>query len=42
MMELSDRNCVIIQTNRARCALNKKILFLIKVFLDKAVVELVL
>ena len=28
-MESSDRNCVVFQTNRARCALNKKFLNLL-------------
>ena len=28
-MELSDRNCVILRTNRARCAFNKEILIVV-------------
>ena len=39
-MELSDCNYGILQRNRARCALNKKILNLLAL-LEKAVVELV-
>ena len=41
LMGLSDRNCVILRTNRERCALNKEILNLLKDFLEKAVIELV-
>ena len=42
-MELRDHNCVILRTNRARCALNKEILIVVneEVFLEKAVVDLV-
>ena len=43
LMELSNYNYVILRTNRARCALNKKILNLLneEIFLEKTVVELV-
>ena len=41
-MSLCDRNCVILRTNRARCALYRKILDLFnEAFLKHAVVELV-
>ena len=42
-MELCDCNYVILHRNRARCALNKKILNLLndENFLEKAAVELV-
>ena len=41
-MELCDCNCVILRTNRTRCALNKEILDLLneEVFLEHAVIEL--
>ena len=40
-MELSDRNYVILWTNRVRCTLNTNIFYLLneKVFLEKAVLE---
>ena len=41
-MELCDCNCVILRTNRTRCALNKEILDLLneEVFQEHAVIEL--
>ena len=42
-MRLCDRNCVILRTNRARCALNNEVLDLLNedAFFEHAVVELV-
>ena len=40
-MGVCDRKCVLLQTEKARCALNMEILDFTKAFLERSVVELV-